>query len=106
MEADYFTPTIGRTWPSGTFGCVRSEGWQIHEGIDIKCTQRDTKGEPIDPVSAAADGTIAHINAKPGLKNYGNYIVMQHPPTASHFHLPLISLIAVLRPAIKEIKGK
>ncbi|MFQ3168505.1 MAG: murein DD-endopeptidase MepM/ murein hydrolase activator NlpD [Limisphaerales bacterium] len=77
-ETDYFTPTIGRTWPSGTFGCVRSEGWQMHEGIDIKCTQRDAKGEPIDPVNAAADGVIAYINAKPGLSNYGNYIVMQH----------------------------
>jgi len=77
-EAGYFTPTIGRTWPSGTFGCVRSEGWQMHEGIDIKCTQRDARGEPIDPVSAAADGTIAYINAKAGLSNYGNYIVMQH----------------------------
>ena len=77
-EADYFTPTIGRTWPSGTFGCVRSEGWQMHEGIDIKCTQRDANGEPIDPVSAAADGTITYINTKAGLSNYGNYIVMQH----------------------------
>ena len=50
----------------------------MHEGIDIKCTQRDANGEPIDPVSAAADGTITYINAKAGLSNYGNYIVMQH----------------------------
>ena len=57
---------------------MRSDGWQMHEGIDIKCTQRDARGEPIDPVSAAADGTIAYINAKAGLSNYGNYIVMQH----------------------------
>ena len=77
-EADYFTPTVGRTWPSGTFGCVRSEGWQMHEGLDIKCIQRDEKGEPIDPITAAADGVIVYINAKPGLSNYGNYIVMQH----------------------------
>jgi len=77
-ETDYFTPTVSRTWPSGTFGCVRSEGWQMHEGIDIKCTQRDAKGEPVDPVSAAADGTVVYFNAKPGLSNYGNYIVMQH----------------------------
>ena len=77
-EASYFTPTIGRTWESGTFGCVRSDGWQMHEGIDIKCIERDNKGEPIDPVSAAADGTISYINAKPGLSNYGNYIVMKH----------------------------
>ena len=92
-EAGYFTPTIGRTWPSGTFGCVRSEGWQMHEGIDIKCTQRDAKGEPIDPVSAAADGTIAYINAKAGLSNYGNYIVMQHQVDG----LPVYTLYAHLR---------
>ena len=77
-EDRYFTPTVGRTWESGTFGCVRSDGWQMHEGIDIKCLERDKKGEPIDPVSAAADGIISYINPKPGLSNYGNYIVMQH----------------------------
>ncbi|GIT05772.1 MAG: hypothetical protein CM1200mP29_11830 [Verrucomicrobiota bacterium] len=33
-EIDYFTPTVGRAWPSGTFGCVRSGGWQMHEGLD------------------------------------------------------------------------
>jgi len=77
-EVDYFTPTVGRAWPSGTFGCVRSGGWQMHEGLDIKCTQRDARGEPTDPVSAAADGTIVYINSKPGLSNYGQYIVMQH----------------------------
>jgi len=77
-QADYFTPTVGRTWPSGTFGCVRSEGWQMHEGLDIKCIQRDSKGEPIDPITAAADGTVVYINASPGLSNYGKYIVMRH----------------------------
>jgi murein DD-endopeptidase MepM/ murein hydrolase activator NlpD len=77
-EAAYFTPTVGRIWSSGTFGCVRSEGWQMHEGLDIKCTQRDARGEPTDPISTAADGTIVYINSKPGLSNYGKYIVMQH----------------------------
>ncbi|MEE2948040.1 MAG: M23 family metallopeptidase [Verrucomicrobiota bacterium] len=92
-EADYFTPTVGRTWPSGTFGCVRSEGWQMHEGLDIKCTQRDARGEPTDPISAAADGTIVYINSKPGLSNYGKYIVMQHEID----RLPVYTLYAHLR---------
>ena len=92
-EADYFTPTVGRTWPSGTFGCVRSEGWQMHEGLDIKSTQRDSKGEPVDPVSATAGGAIAYINAKPGLSNYGNYIVMRHNIDT----LPVYTLYAHLR---------
>lgn len=50
----------------------------MHEGLDIKCLQRDKKGEPIDPVMAAADGTVAYINTKSALSNYGNYIVIKH----------------------------
>lgn len=77
-EAKYFAPTPGKTWPSGTFGCVRSDGHQLHEGIDILWTQRDKKGEPTDPVSAAAEGTVAYVNRKSGLSNYGNYLILRH----------------------------
>ena len=44
--------TVGQPWTSGTFGCVRSGGWQMHEGLDIRCLQRDKHGEPLDPVLA------------------------------------------------------
>jgi len=74
----FFVPTTGKTWISGTFGCVRSDGSQMHEGLDIKCLQRDRAGEPIDPVMAAADGMVAYINDKPSLSNYGRYIVLLH----------------------------
>jgi len=74
----YFVPTVGKTWTTGTFGCVRSDGWQIHEGLDIRCVQRDRHGEPADPVMATADGTVAYINKRPSLSNYGNYIVIRH----------------------------
>jgi len=74
----FFVPTTGKTWLSGTFGCVRSDGWQMHEGLDIKCLQRDRSGEPIDPVMATADGVVAYINDKPSLSNYGRYIVLLH----------------------------
>jgi murein DD-endopeptidase MepM/ murein hydrolase activator NlpD len=74
----YFVPTSGKTWVSGTFGCVRSDGRQMHEGLDIKCLQRDRAGEPLDPVLAAADGLVAYINDKPSLSNYGRYIVLLH----------------------------
>lgn len=74
----FFVGTVGRDWQSGQFGCVRSDGWQMHEGMDIRCVQRDKSGEPIDPVMAAADGEIAFINTKPGLSNYGNYLVIRH----------------------------
>jgi len=74
----YFVPTPGKTWVSGTFGCVRSDGWQMHEGLDIKCLQRNRAGEPIDPVMATADGMVAYINNRPSLSNYGRYVVIMH----------------------------
>jgi peptidoglycan LD-endopeptidase LytH len=74
----YFVPTTGKTWVSGTFGCVRSDGWQMHEGLDIKCLQRDRHGEPSDPVMATADGVVAYFNDKPSLSNYGRYVVLMH----------------------------
>src|SRR5262249_27843140 len=49
-----------------------------HEGLDIRCLQRDKHGEPIDPVMATADGTVVYINKRPSLSNYGNYIVVRH----------------------------
>jgi murein DD-endopeptidase MepM/ murein hydrolase activator NlpD len=77
-EEKFFVGTVGKPWTSGTFGCVRSEGHQIHEGLDIRCVQRDKRGEPTDPVMATADGTVVYINARPSLSNYGNYIVLRH----------------------------
>jgi murein DD-endopeptidase MepM/ murein hydrolase activator NlpD len=77
-EERFFVGTAGKPWTTGTFGCVRSDGQQLHEGLDIRCLQRDKRGEPADPVMAAADGTVAYINDRPSLSNYGNYIVLQH----------------------------
>jgi murein DD-endopeptidase MepM/ murein hydrolase activator NlpD len=77
-EDRMFAGTVGKGWESGTFGCVRSDGWQVHEGLDIRCLQRDRHGEPTDPVMATADGTVAYINTRPSLSNYGNYIVLRH----------------------------
>jgi murein DD-endopeptidase MepM/ murein hydrolase activator NlpD len=74
----FFVGTTGKPWESGCFGCVRSEGWQMHEGLDIKCLQRDKHGEPIDPVMATSDGTVAYFSDKPALSNYGRYVVLKH----------------------------
>src|SRR3954471_15776905 len=63
----FFVGTTGKPWTSGMFGCVRSDGHQFHEGVDIKCLQRDKRGEPIDPVRATADGTVAYINTRANL---------------------------------------
>ncbi|MCX6895113.1 MAG: M23 family metallopeptidase [Verrucomicrobia bacterium] len=77
-EEKYFAATPGKTWVSGTFGCVRTDGWQMHEGLDIRCLQHDKHGEPVDPVAATADGEVAYLNAKPSLSNYGNYLILRH----------------------------
>lgn len=85
-EERFFVGTVGKPWTSGTFGCVRTEGWQMHEGLDIRCLQRDKRGEPIDPVLAAADGAVAYINTRPSLSNYGNYIVLRHEIEGIEIH--------------------
>lgn len=74
----FLVGTAGHSWESGQFGCVRSNGRQFHEGIDIRSIQQDRRGEPTDPVLAAAEGTVAYVNTKPGLSKYGNYVVLRH----------------------------
>jgi peptidoglycan LD-endopeptidase LytH len=96
----YYVGTVGRTWTSGTFGCVRSDGWQLHEGIDIACLQRDKQGEPIDPILATADGSVVYINAKPSLSNYGSYIVLRHDIEG----MEIYSLYAHLREVRRDLK--
>lgn len=77
-EERFFQGTAGKPYTTGMFGSVRSDGEKIHEGLDIRCIQRDKQGEPIDPVMATADGTVVYINNRPSLSNYGNYIVVKH----------------------------
>src|SRR3974390_939694 len=71
-EEKYFVGTVGKPWTTGTFGCVRTDGWQLHEGLDIRCLQRDKHGEPTDPVLATPDGAVVYFNTKQSLSTYGN----------------------------------
>jgi peptidoglycan LD-endopeptidase LytH len=96
-----FAPTPGRDWHSGTFGCVRSDGRQFHEGLDIRSLQKDKKGEPTDPVLASADGTVVYINRKPSLSNFGNYVVLQHAIEG----MPVFTLYAHLREVRDGLKN-
>lgn len=75
----FIQPTVSGDPESGLFGGVRSGGTQFHEGLDIKCIQRDRHGEPTDPVFAAMDGVVRHVALRPGESNYGRYIVIEHP---------------------------
>lgn len=79
QELKFFAPTApDKPWTSGSFGCVRSDGWQMHEGLDILHQHTDRRGEPTDPVLATADGTVVYVSTKAALSNYGKYIVIRH----------------------------
>jgi hypothetical protein len=79
QELKFLAPTSpDRPWTTGSFGCVRTDGWQMHEGLDIRSLQHDRRDEPTDPVLATADGTVMYFSARGGLSNYGKYIVIRH----------------------------
>ena len=103
-EAEAFAPVPGRDWRSGMFGCVRSEGYRFHEGLDIRSLQKDKRGEPTDLVFAAADGVVVYISRKPALSNYGNYVVLQHSVEG----MPIYTLYAHLAsiPETVKVGGK
>jgi murein DD-endopeptidase MepM/ murein hydrolase activator NlpD len=73
-------------WEGGQYGFVRdpvetADGMvytRFHEGIDIRCLNRDADGEPLDEVRAIGAGKIVHTNFVPGYSNYGKYIVIEH----------------------------
>lgn len=106
-EDRFFVPTTGKTWVSGTCGCVRSNGRQMHEGLDIRCLERDRHGEPADPVMATADGVVVYINNRPSLSNYGRYIVVRHNIQGVEIY-SLYAHLSEVVPGIKtgvEVKG-
>src|SRR5437773_2224635 len=100
-EERFFVGTVGKPWTTGTFGCVRNEGAHMHEGLDIRCLQRDKHGEPTDPIVATADGTVAYINKHPSLSNYGNYIILRHKVEG----LEIFSLYAHLHEIRRDVKS-
>lgn len=82
-----FEGTKSKPWQAGSFGMVRtafraSDGSimcsRFHEGIDIKPMKRDASGEPQDIVRPIAPGVVAYTNPRPGMSNYGRYVVVAH----------------------------
>src|SRR5437868_4127225 len=63
---DFVQPTVSGDPESGLFGCVRTNGTQFHEGVDLKAIGRDRRGEPTDKVMAAMRGIVRHVNTHPG----------------------------------------
>lgn len=100
-ELKFFAPTApDRPWTTGSFGCVRTDGRQMHEGLDIRSLQRDKHGEPADPVMAVADGTVVYFSTRPSLSNYGNYIVVRHVVEGIEIY-SLYAHLSAVRPGLK-----
>ncbi|MGD1088338.1 MAG: M23 family metallopeptidase [Verrucomicrobiota bacterium] len=100
-ELKFFAPTApDKPWTSGSFGCVRSNGQQLHEGLDIRCLQRDKHDEPTDPIMATADGTVVYFNLRPSLSNYGNYLVVRHVVEGLEIY-SLYAHLSAIRPGLK-----
>ena len=74
----FIQPTASGDPVSGTYGCVRNDGYRPHEGVDLKPMRRDARGEPTDPVFAALPGKVVYTAKNAGQSNYGRYIVLEH----------------------------
>jgi hypothetical protein len=81
-----FEGVASKPWQGGTFGLVRTPVKvgsevvlrQFHEGIDVAPVKRDQAGNPLDPVSSIAAGTVVHASPVSGHSNYGRYVVVEH----------------------------
>lgn len=102
-------PTVSGDPESGTFGCVRSGGTQFHEGLDLKPVGRDARGEPTDPIFAAMDGIVRHVNTKAGDSNYGRYIVIEHTgmePAVYTLYAHLARIEPGIGPGVRVQRGQ
>lgn len=89
---DYVQPTISGRTESAFFGCVRNSGARYHEGVDLKPTTRDARGEAVDPVYSVMDGVVLYANETPGNSGYGRYVIVEHRQARP----PVITLYAHL----------
>ena len=99
--AAFIQPTASGDPISGTFGCVRDNGFQFHEGLDLKPLRRDARGNPLDEIYAALPGIVRHVNPHPGESSYGRYIVIEHPGVTPAIYTLYAHLASVL-PGIRE----
>ncbi len=96
----FVQPTVSGDPVSGLFGCVRSNGFQFHEGIDLKPICARERGEATDEVYATMAGVVRHIAPKAGESSFGRYIVIEHPEATPAFY-SLYAHLRSIRPGLK-----
>jgi murein DD-endopeptidase MepM/ murein hydrolase activator NlpD len=105
----FIQPTASGEPLSGCFGCVRSNGFQFHEGIDIKPVTWDRRGEPADQVCAVLPGVVRYVNTRSGESNYGRYIVIEHTeatPAVCTLYAHLASVLPGIAPGAHVARGQ
>ncbi len=96
----FFEGGRSQPWEGGAYGYVRTSErvsgkiiqTKFHEGIDIAPMKRDKAGNPLDLVSAIAEGKVVYANSISGRSNYGKYVVLEHNWNNS----PVLSIYAHL----------
>ena len=76
---EFVQPTESGEVTSGLFGCVRTNGNQFHEGLDLTPVARDRRGEATDDIFAVLPGIVRHVSRRAGNSSYGRYVVLEHP---------------------------
>ena len=108
-RADFLQATVSGEPESGAFGCVRDDGTQFHEGIDLKPLTRDASGEPADKIFAVMAGVVRYVNDRPEDSNYGRYVVLEHPgatPAIYTLYAHLRSVAPGLTPGVNVTRGQ
>ena len=85
IERDYHGEK-STPWEGGQYGFVRDPVQtaagivytRFHEGMDIRCLNRDPGNDPLDEVRAIAAGKVVYTSEVEGHSNYGRYIVIEH----------------------------
>ena len=107
--AAFIQPTVSGDPSSGCFGCVRDNGFQFHEGLDLKPVTRDRHGEPLDEVSAVLPGVVRHVNLRAGESSYGRYIVIEHTevaPSVYTLYAHLARVLPGIAPGARVARGQ
>jgi hypothetical protein len=104
MRNSFFSllqPTESEEPLSGNFGCVRSEGRQFHEGIDLRAFSRDKRGEATDLVRSVLPGVVVYTNSDRSKSSYGRYILIEHSDGEMYF-LTLYAHLLSMQPGISR----
>lgn len=106
---NFLQPTRTGELRSALFGCVRNNGNRFHEGIDLKATRWDARGEALDRVFAVLPGVVVHVNETAGHSSFGKYIVLEHPgvePSIYTLYGHMRSIEERIRPGVRVEAGE